>query len=145
MNLYNQFNHLLEYAPKENICTQNTNNEILYKDLLDFVKKYNLTKILISLSGGVDSMVLFDILHHIKQYDINELNIYICHIDYNNRPESNDEKDFLIQYIRIILVFTHSLILTYAMNTSCLDFPGSGGVCLMTSYLVSGFPHQGTT
>ena len=98
MNLYNQFNHLLEYAPKENICTQNTNNEILYKDLLDFVKKYNLTKILISLSGGVDSMVLFDILHHIKQYDINELNIYICHIDYNNRPESNDEKDFLIQY-----------------------------------------------
>ena len=42
MNLYNQFNHLLEYLPKEKICTQNTNNEILYKDLLDFVRKYNL-------------------------------------------------------------------------------------------------------
>ena len=54
--------------------------------------------ILISLSGGVDSMVLFDILHHVNQNNLIKLNIYLCHINYNNRSESNDEKNFLIQY-----------------------------------------------
>ena len=98
MNLYNQYNHILEYIPKENVCNQNIINESLIKDLLDFLNTYNLTNILISLSGGVDSMVLFDILHHIKENNLLKLNIYLCHIDYNNRPESNDEKDFLIEY-----------------------------------------------
>jgi tRNA(Ile)-lysidine synthetase-like protein len=98
MNLYNQYNHILEYIPKENVCMQNIINESLIKDLLDFLNTYNLTNILISLSGGVDSMVLFNILHHIKEYNLLKLNIYLCHIDYNNRPESNDERDFLIEY-----------------------------------------------
>ena len=98
MNVFQKYNQLLEYIPQENICIQNIKNEQLYKDLFHFVKKYKLINILISLSGGVDSMVLFDILYHIKQNELNELNIYLCHIDYNNRPESNNEKDFLIEY-----------------------------------------------
>ena len=38
MNLYNQYNHLLEYIPTENICNKNIINESLTKDLLDFLK-----------------------------------------------------------------------------------------------------------
>ena len=98
MNIFQKYNHLLEYIPKEDICIQTITNESLIQDLLHFLQKYNLTNILISLSGGVDSMVLFDILNHIKQNDLHQLNIYLCHIDYNNRPESNDEKNFLIEY-----------------------------------------------
>ena len=98
MDIIQKYNQLLEYIPKENSCIQNITNEQLYKDLFNFVKKYNLTNILISLSGGVDSMVLFDLLNHIKQNDLHQLNIYVCHIDYNNRSVSNDEKDFLIEF-----------------------------------------------
>ena len=80
MNIFQKYNHVLEYIPKENICIQTITNESLIQDLLHFLQKYNLTNILISLSGGVDSMVLFDLLNHIKQNDLHQLNIYVCHI-----------------------------------------------------------------
>lgn len=62
-------------------------------------------KYCISLSGGVDSMVLMDILY--KQ----NKEIIAVHINYNNREESNIEEDFLRNYCnnKNIKFICHSL------------------------------------
>ena len=49
----------------------------------------------ISLSGGVDSMVLLDILYKLNK------KIIAIHINYNNRNESKLEEDFLKEYCQI--------------------------------------------
>ena len=46
----------------------------------------------ISLSGGVDSMVLMDILYRKNK------NIIAIHLNYNNREESDYEEEFLKEY-----------------------------------------------
>lgn len=54
--------------------------------------------IIISLSGGVDSMVTLAILMYLqKKYNFT---IYTATIDYGLRNESNDESEFLIQYTK---------------------------------------------
>ncbi|KAG7337842.1 tRNAIle-lysidine synthetase [Nitzschia inconspicua] len=55
--------------------------------------------VIVSLSGGVDSMVIASVLAHLKQscgYD--QLHIIAVHIDYANRPESGAEADFVRRY-----------------------------------------------
>ena len=53
---------------------------ILFKSKLDKSKP-----IIVALSGGVDSMVLFDLLHR------NQFNLVIAHVNHNKRPESKVE------------------------------------------------------
>jgi tRNA(Ile)-lysidine synthetase-like protein len=93
---------LLEYAPnyEKAIPFSEIKHEHLYELLCEFIKKNNLNHVLISLSGGVDSMVLFELLYHIIQNNSVDLKLELCHINYNNRDESNQEKDFLIEYCK---------------------------------------------
>jgi tRNA(Ile)-lysidine synthetase-like protein len=82
------------------------NNDLLFK-YSDVLQKYckleklncdfstlelNEERYGISLSGGVDSMVLMDILHKRGK------EIIAVHINYNNRDESKMEEDFLKEY-----------------------------------------------
>ena len=82
------------------------NNDLLikYSDVLEKYSKleqlncdfstleFNEKHYCISLSGGVDSMVLMDILHRRGK------EIIAVHINYNNRNESKMEEDFLREY-----------------------------------------------
>jgi tRNA(Ile)-lysidine synthetase-like protein len=54
--------------------------------------EFNESVYCISLSGGVDSMVLLDILHK------REKQIIAIHVNYNNREESKLEENFLREY-----------------------------------------------
>lgn len=66
--------------------------------------EFNDDKYCISLSGGVDSMVLMDILYKRGK------EIIAVHINYNNRDESKMEEDFLKEYCqsRNIIFICHS-------------------------------------
>ena len=68
------------------------NNIELFKLCYNFLSSnYLINKeILVSLSGGVDSMVLLSILNKINPNKVTAL-----HINYNNRPETNLEEQFL--------------------------------------------------
>jgi tRNA(Ile)-lysidine synthetase-like protein len=98
MDLFKSFEDILQYIPNTNNVTKDFIDEQLYNVIFDFITYNNLSNVLISLSGGVDSMVLFEIIHHIKLNKLHDLKIVLCHINYNNREESNQEKDFLIQF-----------------------------------------------
>jgi len=59
----------------------------------------NKDAIILSLSGGVDSMVIACVLAHLKtSCGYEHLTIYAVHIDYANRPESSAEADYVRRY-----------------------------------------------
>lgn len=80
-------NILVKYA---DILEQYSKLEQLNCDFSDL--EFNEDKYCISLSGGVDSMVLMDILNKRGK------EIIAVHINYNNRDESKMEEDFLREY-----------------------------------------------
>ena len=110
MDLYKSFEDVLQYIPNKNNVTTDFIDEYLYNIIYNFIIHNNLFNILISLSGGVDSMVLFEIINQIKLNKLHDLKIVLCHINYNNREESNKEKDFLIQYCN-----------QFQCNLECID------------------------
>ena len=63
MDIYTSFSSILEYVPNPVMSFDNLKDEYLYKIINDFVINNNISNILISLSGGVDSMVLFEIIN----------------------------------------------------------------------------------
>ncbi|MDC0559099.1 tRNA lysidine(34) synthetase TilS [Candidatus Izimaplasma bacterium] len=72
------------------------------KNMVNIVKQKKLFNssetIIVALSGGVDSMVLFDIIHYINR------NIVIAHVNHNKREESIKEYEYLKEFAK-----THNL------------------------------------
>lgn len=98
----NKINNILEFPKKyyfgfEDIESIDLNLDIV-KTMVNFCNENNIYEngAIISLSGGVDSMVVLAIL--IKLSMINKFPIYACSIDYNNREEQKDEINFLMKY-----------------------------------------------
>lgn len=56
------------------------------------------TPIIVSLSGGVDSMVIASVLSNLNRRCAYNLKIIAVHIDYANRPESGAEADYVRRY-----------------------------------------------
>jgi len=98
-------------------------NYIFNKDYLDNVDNDNILLItidkfcqennvynngmIVSLSGGVDSMVILACLIHLRNKMTNPFPIYAAHINHNLREESNDEVKFLIKYCEVMNVMLY--------------------------------------
>mgnify|MGYP000014424400 FL=1 len=76
-------------------------NTKLYNHIHDFIINNNIKRLIVSLSGGVDSMVMLEILLYIQQHTIHDLYFVCCHLNYNNRLESIKERDFLNIYCQL--------------------------------------------
>lgn len=74
----------------------------LYKTVHAFLLEHQAysTGIVISLSGGVDSMCLCRILSQLREERKENWNIIAVHIDYSNRKESKLEAEFLAQWCK---------------------------------------------
>ena len=88
---YETYNSILQFIPQE-VDAKDLHLEKLSQTILNFINENNITKVLVSLSGGVDSMVLTSILKSLN------INFICCHINYNNREESKYEQHFLINW-----------------------------------------------
>ena len=98
---YCNYKNILEYVLDLNIkikdktiTTINTNENLLVNTIENITQKLNSKKLIISLSGGVDSMVLTTILHKL------DYSIICVHINYNNRKETKEEEKFLIEWCK---------------------------------------------
>lgn len=76
------------------------NNNILLITIDKFCQENNVYKngAIVSLSGGVDSMVILACLIYLRNKMNKPFPIYAAHINHNLREESNDEVKFLIKY-----------------------------------------------
>lgn len=94
-NKYSDFESVLEFLPEytSRIKNQIINIDIpLVNTIINYLKTLNTKKVLVSLSGGVDSMVLITIIKFLD-YDVSAL-----HINYNNRNETKLEQKFLEEW-----------------------------------------------
>jgi len=93
-NKLQHFKNVLQLVPQKEvkICNQNydISNELILT-VMNFCKRNQnkSKKTIVSLSGGVDSMVLISILKFIGYEPVG------CHINYNNREETSMEQEFL--------------------------------------------------
>jgi tRNA(Ile)-lysidine synthetase-like protein len=95
INNFETFNNVLEVVPQKeeqiiikqfdmNCELISTVRQFCEDPLNSYAKKY-----IVSLSGGVDSMVLITVLKILNYH------VVACHINYNNREETNAEQAFL--------------------------------------------------
>ena len=94
---YENFNGVLEYIPsvKKRIVEQNIHDCELMESIAKFCKKLGKTRFIVSLSGGVDSMVLITILVWL------DYEVFASHINYNNREETVIEQDFIEKWCKL--------------------------------------------
>ena len=95
-------NYILEspkyyYQGYEDLNSINLENELVIT-IDKFMEDNNLYQngVIVSLSGGVDSMVIFSILIRLKQ--IKDFPLAVSSINYNLRSESKMESEFIKQY-----------------------------------------------
>jgi tRNA(Ile)-lysidine synthetase-like protein len=95
VNYFNNYSKVLQFVPKITDLIKNqqfdTNNELIIavKKFCEKNIKNDKNSIIVSLSGGVDSMVLTTILIMLGY------NVIGLHINYNNRQETKLEQEFL--------------------------------------------------
>ena len=96
MSEFDDYEDVLEYVPtiQYNIHSQSIQENELTASILEYCEQKRNKKFIVSLSGGVDSMVLITILHYF------EYEVIAVHINYNNREESKREQSFLEQWCR---------------------------------------------
>lgn len=106
MNYINdkKFTNILEYGWKSEIQT-----EKIASNVSDTLVKYIVSKldsdnnlIIVSLSGGVDSVVILAILTIIKKSLPRNLTVVAVHLDYHNREETGLEAEFLFRWCEMI-------------------------------------------
>ena len=105
---YNKYKDILEYLPLS--FNNNLDKSVLEKNELllaikSFCEKQNTSTFIISLSGGVDSMVLISIIRNLGYRTVG------VHINYNNREETKKEQEFLEEWCKnnSIVLYTHSI------------------------------------
>ena len=100
-NYFNKNNKILEFPknyqfdkPEYDLIDQISESNNLVKTMIQFLDKHYTDQkyLIVSLSGGVDSMVLISILHRLK--DKYGYQIATATIDYSLREESKDESEF---------------------------------------------------
>lgn len=102
----------LDFCNKE----YNFQENILYNSIYqEYIKLNTRSKIVISLSGGVDSIVALYILSKITD------NLVAVHINYNNRKESQDELDFVNYYCDYLGVKLIYRTIKEIKRDDCLD------------------------
>lgn len=99
--IYDTYTHILENIPKtffeikEDIYNiQSDAGKRVYLGIEKYINEMGHGKYVVSLSGGVDSMVLISVLKYLKQEVIG------IHINYNNRQESSEEEMFLLDWCK---------------------------------------------
>ena len=100
------YNNILEFPKDYNINDDLkiiNDNEKLYIEIIKFVldNEYFKNGIIISLSGGVDSMVVLRLL--IEARKIKFFDIYAVMVNYNLREESVEETRFIEEYCNCLL------------------------------------------
>ena len=84
-----------DYLPTlENVCK----NEPLIQKVSEYCKQRNCETFIVSLSGGVDSMVISSIIKYLGY------KLVCIHINYNNREASVSEAEFLEKWCKKIIV-----------------------------------------
>ena len=94
---YKSYKNILQFVPSCSLKIKEKSinlNDPLLENIDRICKHLNNNKLIISLSGGVDSMVLISILNYLN------FEVIALHINYNNREETKKEEKFIIDWCK---------------------------------------------
>lgn len=100
------------YGKDEDGQENDAGKSILVKNLTVFVKRHNIRKVGVSLSGGVDSMSLLFCLKFLEMLKVID-HVYALHLEYSNRSESRDETNLIGLYCSCIQVPLYTRTIDY--------------------------------
>lgn len=135
--IFNYPNYLLEknIVNKYPIFNKDIEDYIVFKLIKKFIdinKIFN-SGLIVSLSGGVDSMVVLHCLMYIKNFYYPKMNLGCVCVNYNMRFESNDEMRFLEEYLeeyfekKNLSNLINDFNIIKVNNTTRKDVFGTGG------------------
>ena len=141
VNYYiSEYQYLLEspkkyHLGKEEIAIIDLENPLV-KEVKKFIQENNLLEkgVIISLSGGVDSMVLLAILIRLRTEK--NFSIYVVSINYNLRKESKFEANFIKKYCRFynIIFLVKDIDKTISNEDSQRRIIDNGKLCKRSEY-----------
>ena len=114
-DIFTEFKDILDNCPKEVL---ETNPDIIKDPLLHNFDINPYKNIIVSLSGGVDSMLCLYILKH---YLCNT-NIIAVHINYNNRNKCDEEVKFLKKYCNCLKIPLIYRKIDELNRQECIDY-----------------------
>ncbi|KAH9257001.1 tRNA(Ile)-lysidine synthetase [Batrachochytrium salamandrivorans] len=88
---------ILDRVCEESHTLERKRSSVLISTLERYCHTYPGRTLFVSLSGGVDSMVITDCLLYVKRSD---QRVVCAHVDYGNRPESHAESAFLQRFCK---------------------------------------------
>jgi len=105
---YQSYENVLEYLPNSNIPIHDfiyNESSNVFTTLKVFCNLSKTNTFVVSLSGGVDSMVLLSVLHYLRK------RVIAVHINYNNRAETTQEEHFLKDWCQFnnIILYTKNI------------------------------------
>ena len=107
---------ILEFCPLE--FQGNNRKSLLYQIFEEYMKKHSFTKIIMSVSGGVDSQVCLYVLKLLQ--DRYKYDLVALHINYTNR--TTKEADFVIDWCRFLDVPCYIRHLNEIQRKPCMEF-----------------------
>lgn len=93
--------HCLNLYDLSSFDKTNVTNTLIYNIVLNFIKENDIKNVCISLSGGVDSMVLSYVLYQMKKNNVID-NVVAVHLDYSNRIISKDEANIISDWCKFL-------------------------------------------
>lgn len=108
---------------RHNLSLEFLRKSQLFQTLILYLEKYvpkDTPYVGVSLSGGVDSMVLMTMLTYIPKHIKLGYNFKVValHINYNNRKEAPEEADFLNEYCKDIGVIFHRIDMAFVRDST---------------------------
>jgi tRNA(Ile)-lysidine synthetase-like protein len=122
------YKRLLAYAPEDSpdhsqyVSIENIDHLNIYKECEKTIKLcQNVNTFIISLSGGIDSMICSYIFSKIKRTCKQPINICAIHIDYWNRRECLQEEEFLSDWCRYLDIPLYIRRITEIQRKQAMD------------------------
>jgi len=104
-----------------NNAISTTHDNLIYTNMLEQIEKLkDNSSIVVSLSGGVDSIVALYVCKYIKDNTKKIKNITAVHINYNNRKTSSDELNFVNYYCNKLGIKLYFRIIKEISRNSCM-------------------------
>ena len=120
---FSVFSNILDYIPHNEFIFNKLNriiNDNIIKTLDIFLQKYDLIekKLIISISGGVDSNVIAYVLTYLKKIKYPRLQIEAIHIIHNNREEAQEELQFIKSFTKKLDINLYYFQIPYISRTN---------------------------
>lgn len=114
---------ILEFNPRSSkviLMEKGVSKEPIYTSIEESIKKHSIKRVIVSISGGVDSMVCMSMLTHMVLKKSTGLDVMCVYINYCNRDDI--EEEFVVDWCGFWGIPLHVRRIREIQRTPCMEF-----------------------